>query len=98
MPNIVEDCGSIGGFLALARVNGVVRNVSLNRNRAWLICEAVVADAVHGQFISSKIEDLRDISFVLLAVLQAFKKTIAIGDFRSHPHLVLWVLGAPSRD
>src|SRR6266849_3803118 len=71
VPDIVQDQTSVRGLFALAGIIGVIRNVSVDRNQAWLIGEAVITDPIGRQFMLAEIEDFRHVALVLLAMLQA---------------------------
>src|SRR5437879_1174301 len=95
MPDIVEYDRAVGSFLLLPGIDRVVRNAGINRYQARLEGEAVISDAVDGQFTFAEIKYLRHIPFVLLTMFQSFEETVAIGNLRAHPGLGRGVLGTP---
>src|SRR4051794_1845342 len=98
MPDVIEDQRTVGSLLLLPRINCVVMDVRVDRNQARLVREPVVSESVNSEFIPTEIEDLRYISFVLLAMFQALEKAIAVRDLGSGPCLDCGILWTPARD
>src|SRR5437899_5326508 len=98
MPHVVEDYGSVRRFFVLADINGIVRSWYINRYQTWLKSSAVISNAINREFVVAEVEYLRDVAFVLFAMLQSVEVAVAKGDLGTNPGSVRRIGRAPTGD
>src|SRR5260370_31670552 len=82
----IGSCGQkVACALHLPVINRVTGNRDMDGNQPGYVGEPIVGDAVERQFVVTELELPVAIQFVLLAVLQAVKKPVAVSRLKGNP-------------
>src|SRR5271165_2733827 len=83
LPAIGSRCQKVARAVRLPIINGVTRNGNVDGNQPRYVGKSTVSDSEERQFMVIELELAIAIQFVLLPVLQAVKRSVAVGGFQA---------------